>query len=171
MPEISEKADSVPILAPEPRRRDRKWLRSLREVVSEVRAILKAKKIGIPMDAFSRCFRSDESSDSDAADAAAEIALLSKQTVQPRLCWSDDGWHRETTSLIRKVLEVLGQKQIGFCVNSFLDFVSMYNNKKANYENVLSGLLDKIRNRLLCSNSIYAVPYDVFLGNTPLQQL
>lgn len=168
--EFSEKTLIVPTLAAQPRRRDVRWLEKLRDVLSELRSIFAAKHIGIPLERLGLCLRPAENTDFNAYDdAGTEIALLSVQPVQPRLCWSEEGWLRETTSLIRKLLLVLAQKEIGMTVNSFLDFISINNSNKSSYETVLSGHLDKIRNRLLCKrDSPDLIPYDVFLGTVPL---
>lgn len=167
--DISEKTLFVPILNAQPRRRDVKWLKELRDVLSELRSIFAAKQIGVPMDRLGLCLRPTEETDFNAYDdAGAEMALLSAQPVQPRLCWSEEGWLNETTGLIRKLLQLLAQKSIGMSVNSFLDFININNSNKSSY-GTLSGRLDKVRNRLLCKrDSPNLIPYDVFCGTVPL---
>lgn len=167
--DISEKTLMVPTLVALPRRRDAKWLKELRDVLSGIRSIFAAKQIGVPMDRAGLCLRPTEETDINAYDdAGTEMAMLSMQPVQPRLCWSEEGWINETTGLIRKLLEVLAKKDIGMSVNSFLDFISINNSNKPTY-GTLSGRLDKVRNRLLCKrDSPNKIPYNVFNGEVPL---
>lgn len=168
--DFSEKTLVVPTLASQPRRRDVRWLGKLRDVLSELRSIFAAKKIGVPLDRLGLSLRPNDDTDFNAYDdAGAEIALLSAQPVQARLFWSEESWLGEATRFIHELLEVLAVKKIAISVNSFLDFISINNSKKSSYESILSGVLDKIRNRLLCKpNSPHLIPYDVFLGTTLL---
>lgn len=166
----NEKSTFVPILIPEPKPRDRRWLGDLRITTTELRSVLAAKNIGTPVERLGLCLRPLEDADEDIVEAACdEFVALSELPAQARLCWSDDGWFRETSALIHRLLVLLAQKRIGMTVNSFLDFVSINNSSKATFDKVLSGHLDKIRNRLLCKrDSPDLIPYDVFLGKVPL---
>lgn len=168
--EYSEKSLFVPTLVAQPRHRDRKWLGQLRNVTTELRAVFAGKSIGIPVDRMCLCLKPvDDIGSSYSEDACDEFALLSVQPAQVRLYWSEEGWFREASGLIHRLLVVLAQKEIGMDVNSFLDFVSINNSNKSSYETVLSGHLDKVRNRLLCKpGSPDMIPYNVFQGNVLL---
>lgn len=168
--DFSEKTFIVPTLVAEPRRRDVRWSRKLRDIISELRSVFAAQSIGIPVDRLGLCLRPVEDTDFDAYDdAGTEITLLSEQPVQPRLCWFKDRWVCEASAIIFKLLSVLAQKRIGMDVNSFLDFIGLNNNKKPSYESELSGRLDKVRNRLLCKrDSPDLIHHSVFYGLVPL---